>query len=319
MKRSTFCFALVLTLLCGVSAAGARSDQKATPQHQAAALPKLTCSIKGIVFGAAKVALAPKSGCFIGKKSAPSSGKWSAKSYDVTASPAAGSLVSQAVQPCYYGSGAGLGKSFNAPSPLKYIQVAPKYDYPGLYQVSFTLSAHWGKQKASVTKTALKRSPSSNILCGPPPKMMSVPGPAGACIWNQFPKVGPEGLSTQGAEVGCPSGNGTCVWQKNPPYADPPYFIMGYGFKCTNGYDGHLGYQLGYALEGASAEKCEGPTLQRASMYPLRNLGPGSIYVYAYVDTFNGGTQLHAGPINVKPTDKWGTDWFRVNGSTSPC
>jgi len=310
MKREmTYIAAAAVALsIFGGSVVNAQSSVLVGPSGSVT--PKLTCTVKTVSIVGTKVVATGS--CKIGTKSAPAKWSWTEVSSDITGAP------------CSLASASGKGSNFNLPLAAHPVSGASKTLLPGNYQVKYTISATWGAQKASASKTLTKTNAKSTLFCGAPPKMVSIntATSAGACIWTVFPKVDAvhQVADAYHAQVGCPAQNGTCTWHSGTTSTLAGGEVVAkYNFNCSKGYSGSVWAQIGYSLDGGQSVKCYAPAKSGASMTRLGDYGPGMIFAYAWINTIVGGHSLPLGQANVSPTNLWFSGWSTPGGQTPPC
>jgi len=266
---------------------------------QVAKPPTLKCSIASVrLIGTSVVATG---GCKFGTKPAPAKWSWVQRSLDLSGSA------------CQFGTGKGTSKRSNL---LAYPLSVPRISssaLPGLLDATFTVTARWGKKVATAKRSLHKRTAESRVLCGAPPKLISLDGPTpSALTWVTPPTF--DGTILRAGTIQS-RGNGQCKW--NPPR----YLVQGgyltsttSDFSCANGYAGHISVMV-YYYTVEVVEKCK-VGLQNISSFAIPpSWGPGLVGLQMYVVTFDGDKQFPYNGDNLWQT----SSWFEALGNVDPC
>lgn len=296
--------AALMALVLLPSATKAGSVARAAPE--AAKPPALKCAVASIKLVA--TSMVATGGCRIGTKPAPAKWAWVQKAADLSDSP------------CRFGSGKGTGKRSNL---LAYPAGVPRISgpaIPGLVNATFTVTARWGKQRAKATRSFQKRTPNSRVLCGAPPKLVSLDGPeSSALTWATPPSF--DGAVLRPGTLQS-RGNGLCRWNQ-PRFLTTRmgYLLHGSEFSCANGANGYVSASIFYTPAGEV--KCRG-VLQPVSSFPVPSYwGPGSIYLRLTIATWDAGDRQYpyvSNKDNPGSYNQWNpADWTKVYGSVDPC
>lgn len=287
------------------SATKANTETYATIQ---AAKPVLKCP--GTSIKLVGTSLVATGGCKIGIKSVPAKWTWIQKSADLSGSP------------CQFGSGKGIGKRSNL---LVYPAEAtgPKIGgstLPGLLDATFTVTARWGKQTVKVRKSFHKTTPDSHVLCGAPPKLVSLDGPTpSALTWAIPPTFDGTILRTGTVES---RGNGQCRWLKPTFQVQGAYLTQRTSdFVCANGYSGHISFNIYYATRGE--KKCSRAYQSVGSFAIPPSWGSGFLALQIYVVTFDSNNEPYpyvSNDTNPNSYNLWNLSyWAEVFGNVDPC
>lgn len=259
--------------------------------------PALKCAKPNIkLVGTSVVATG---GCTIGNKPAPAKWGWVQKAADLSGLP------------CQFGTGKGTGKRSNL---LAYPAGLPRISgpaIPGLVDATFTVTARWGKKTAKAIRSFHKRTPNSHVLCGAPPKLVSLDGPEpSALVWATPPTF--DGAILRAGTIQS-RGNGLCRWQKLPPRRQYQYLVYGNEFVCANGYSGHPILRVSYSLEGPPL--CSAGFQAVSGFAVPASWGRGGVRLTYFIATWDGTGQQLA----YTDDGEWTSGWRTFYGSVNPC
>lgn len=263
-----------------------------------AAKPVLKCIVTSIkLVGTSLVATG---GCKIGTKPAPARWTWIQKSADLSGSP------------CQFGTGKGTGKRS---SLLAYPAGIPRISgsaLPGLLNATFTVTARWNKKTAKASKSFHKTTPDNRVLCGAPPKLVSLDGPTpSALTWATPPTF--DGTILRAGTVQS-RGNGQCRWLKPTFEQQGAYLTQRTSdFVCANGYRGGTGIHVYYFVE--DKQRCDRAYQSISSFAVPLTWGLGRVGLQMNIATFDGNQWLPYNGDNFWQT----SSWFEALGNVNPC
>lgn len=234
-------------------------------------------------------------GCSLGKRPVPSKWSWVSKASDLSGSR------------CEFGSGKGTSKRL--PLPKKPASVAGNWrgGLTGRFAANFTVSATWGKQKASSTLSKRWETVESYVYCGAPPKLLSLEGAApSALTWATKPSF--DGRVVKAGTIQS-RGNGQCRWLKAQPLAGGVFLQMGYRFVCENRTNGYVEFYVQF-YDALNQRTCINGASRTSSFVVFPKWGPGTLKLSAEVVTWVSGTD---GQLS-----EWKME-IPLRGTSDPC
>ena len=280
----------------------------AAPQGHAAGL---TCTIAGVSAKGLKVTAAAT--CTNGATPVPFTSTWSSKISDLSGFS------------CLLGATHGSGSDFTVGLAIPHLSHAGSA-LPGIMEATFTITAKRGSQTATATKSWRQVTPTSHVLCGVPPAIISKVGEfPSACVFKTQPSF--DGTVLKTGRVEC-EGDGKCNWVTGGSWKKQGTYIVRQAgdFHCSNGYQGWLNFSVEVDQTNAG---CGGGTDHTSSIVVSPKWGPGVLTLAASI-----GTNVEKGPKpsydNPPDADGWfgirqefGNAWSRValplTGSVDPC
>jgi len=213
---------------------------------------------------------------------------------------------------CQFGTGRGIGKRSNL---LAYPAGVPRISgsaLPGLLDVTFRVTAHRGKKVAIAERSLHKRTAESRVMCGAPPKLVSLDGPTpSALTWATPPTF--DGAILRAGTVES-RGNGQCRWLKPTFEQQGAYLTQRTSdFVCANGYRGGTGIHVYYFVE--DKQRCDRAYQSISSFAVPLTWGLGRVGLQMNIATFDGNQWLPYNGDNFWQT----SSWFEALGNVDPC
>lgn len=214
------------------------------------------------------------------------------------------------------------GTGMNAPLPTE-LKTVHGLMFPWRSQITFTMQAVYNGRKVpgtQITATWDKKNAGTYFICGPAPKITSIPG-AGppVCIFPEGNKPMMVGLALLVREVQCSGVDSTtaCSWtSEGYQVATPsPYIGPWHSLHCRSGektYGYFLVYRMHFGSTPAAAE-CDSSQFNNwtGELHGQVKWGPGYIQIgTAIADSITG---------DVATGGLWRTGSIRVQGRLNPC